>query len=70
VVPGFYLVREVVQVAGELLHLLDDAIQRPVKRSEGRTTPVVHVTAMERRMCGGLKARQPCPEPLWVTAEQ
>ena len=30
----------------------------------------LHLTAMERGIFGGPKAGQPCPEPLWVTAEQ
>lgn len=32
-VRGLHLVREVMQVAGKLLHLLNDAVQRPVERS-------------------------------------
>lgn len=45
VVCGLHLMREVVQVTGELLHLLDDAIQRPAERSEGKVTPVRHTSS-------------------------
>lgn len=74
VVRGLHFVREVMQVAGEFLHLLNDTVQRPVERSKGRFTPMGHMPSHcdgeEDVWCGGPKAGQPCPKPLWVIAEQ